>query len=346
MKKDNVVILSLLLVGAVSIAGWHMLNDTRPGSGWYELRPDQSRNPLTDKTAATRIDDIKADESFTQAQKDARIDSVRFSWPRTIGLWIAAFFTLATFSFLYRDNPFYKIAEHAFVGVSAAYWMVVAFWTTVVPNLLGKLFPRWVKFTMVPGQDVDDIVAQLGAKSWFQGWLVDYEAANGDGLTASTLQLMNLPYWVPLVLGVMLLWRLMPSGTWIARWPLAFILGTTAGMRLTGFLESDFIKQIQSTIIPLYVPTYDRETGNLQMGLTFYHSMNNILIVLSVMCGLVYFFFSLEHKGFVGRTARLGIWVLMITFGAGFGYTVMGRIALLVGRFEFLVIDWLRVATE
>jgi hypothetical protein len=224
--------------------------------------------------------------------------------------------------------------------------MVVAFWTTVVPNLLGKLFPRWVKFTMVPGQDVDDIVAQLGAKSWFQGWLVDYEAANGDGLTASTLQLMNLPYWVPLVLGVMLLWRLMPSGTWIARWPLAFILGTTAGMRLTGFLESDFIKQIQSTIIPLYVPTYDPETGNLQMGLTFYHSMNNILIVLSVMCGLVYFFFSLEHKGVVGKTARLGIWVLMITFGAGFGYTVMGRIALLVGRFEFLVIDWLRVATE
>ena len=31
----------------------------------------------------------------------------------------------------------------------------------------------------------------------------------------------------------------------------------------------------------------------------------------------------------------------MITFGAAFGYTVMGRIALLAGRFEFLFDDWL-----
>jgi hypothetical protein len=43
----------------------------------------------------------------------------------------------------------------------------------------------------------------------------------------------------------------------------------------------------------------------------------------------------------VGKVARSGIWMLMITFGAAFGYTVMGRIALLAGRFEFLFDDWL-----
>ena len=31
----------------------------------------------------------------------------------------------------------------------------------------------------------------------------------------------------------------------------------------------------------------------------------------------------------------------MITFGASFGYTVMGRIALLAARIEFLLDDWL-----
>jgi hypothetical protein len=56
---------------------------------------------------------------------------------------------------------------------------------------------------------------------------------------------------------------------------------------------------------------------------------------------LVYFFFSLEHKGVVGKTARVGVWFLMITFGAAFGFTVMGRITLLVGRFDFLFNDWL-----
>ena len=32
---------------------------------------------------------------------------------------------------------------------------------------------------------------------------------------------------------------------------------------------------------------------------------------------------------------------MMITFGAAFGYTVMGRIALLAIRLEFLFDDWL-----
>ena len=43
------------------------------------------------------------------------------SFSAILGAWIAAFLTLGIFSYLYRDNPFYKIAEHVFVGVSAAY---------------------------------------------------------------------------------------------------------------------------------------------------------------------------------------------------------------------------------
>jgi len=48
-----------------------------------------------------------------------------------IGRWVAAILTLCIFSFLYKDNPFYKFAEHLFTGVSAAYWMSVAFWSQV-----------------------------------------------------------------------------------------------------------------------------------------------------------------------------------------------------------------------
>lgn len=343
MKTDNLVIIGLILLAAIGVWAVHQHRGTHIGRGYYELQPSGKRIGLNDEDRDARIKKIENNTELSDAEKQERLSRIHRSIPRTVGVWISAFFTLAMLSFLYRDNPFYKIAEHAFVGVSAGYWMVVAFWTTVVPNLFGKLFAGWMKFSLLPGLDVDDIVAKLAAKSWFQGWLVDYEAANGDGLTASFLQLMNLPYWVPMILGIMLLWRLAPKGNWIARWPLAFILGSTAGIRLTGYLESDFIKQIQSTILPLVDMVYD-EHGKLDFGLTFYNSMNNILIVGGVICGLVYFFFSVEHKGFVGRVSRVGIWVLMITFGAGFGYTVMGRIALLVGRFQFLAIDWLNVA--
>jgi hypothetical protein len=141
---------------------------------------------------------------------------------------------------------------------------------------------------------------------------------------------------VPLTLGIMLLWGLAPRGGWIARWPLAFIIGTFAGLRLIGFLHGDFLAQIRNTILPLTV--FDT-SGTLSLA----ESIRNLIIVAGVLCCLVYFFFSFEHTGAVGRAARVGIWILMITFGAGFGYTVMGRIALLAIRLEFLLDDrlWL-----
>jgi len=74
---------------------------------------------------------------------------------------------------------------------------------------------------------------------------------------------------------------------------------------------------------------------------SFLDSFSNIVIFIGVFCGLIYFFFSKEHKGAFGTASRIGVWILMITFGAGFGYTVMARISLLVGRMQFLLGDWL-----
>jgi len=41
------------------------------------------------------------------------------------GVWLAAFFTLAIYSFLYGDNPAYKFSEHLFVGLGAAHMAVM-----------------------------------------------------------------------------------------------------------------------------------------------------------------------------------------------------------------------------
>lgn len=45
----------------------------------------------------------------------------------TVGTWLAAIFTLFIFSILYKENPFYRIAEHVFVAVTAAHSIVVAY---------------------------------------------------------------------------------------------------------------------------------------------------------------------------------------------------------------------------
>ena len=241
-------------------------------------------------------------QEIAASPANAAIAGTYFSLSRTIGLWVSAVFTLCIFSFLYRDNPFYKFVESVLIGVSAAYWMVIAFWTVVVPNVFGRLAPDVISRWATPG----------------------------------TISNAEMVYWVPLILGVMLLWRLAPKGAWISRWPLAFIIGTTAGFRLIAYLEADFLSQISNTILPLVVLQ-----GEEAKSLDIAASLKNLLIVVGVLSGLAYFFFSVEHKGAMGKVSRVGIWFLMITFGASFGYTVMGRITLLAQRIEFLFDDWL-----
>jgi hypothetical protein len=130
-----------------------------------------------------------------------------------------------------------------------------------------------------------------------------------------------------------MLMRLSNKVGWVSRWPLAFIVGTTAGLNLVRYLRSDFIGQVQNTMIPLIA----FKDGSFSL----LDSFSNIVIFVGVFCGLIYFFFSKEHKGAFGVASRIGVWILMITFGAGFGYTVMARISLLVGRMQFLLGDWL-----
>ena len=227
---------------------------------------------------------------------------VSLSWPRTVGLWIAALCTLGIMSFVLGDNPLYKLMESIFVGVSAAYLMVAGFWDELVQNLFKSIVPDLMRNSFLPGLE--------------EGLESDYT------------------YVAPLVMSVMMLWRLAPRGAWIARWPLAFFIGATAGFRLVSYLEADFVQQINNTIMPLIVYSADE-------SFDVWGSIRNLLIVGGVLLGLVYFFFSVPHRGVVGGLARGGVWLLMITFGASFGYTVMGRIALLADRLQFLFDDWL-----
>jgi len=74
----------------------------------------------------SKVDGQKLWTKYVDAHPRMRNEAdVSFSWPRTVGLWVAALLSLALFSFLYGDNVFYKLAESLFIGVSAAYWMVV-----------------------------------------------------------------------------------------------------------------------------------------------------------------------------------------------------------------------------
>jgi hypothetical protein len=295
MSRESRVSVILLAIGFAALIGRAAF--TTPGMGKEYIRTVQPTAGAAPEVTRASYGEYRRAVAANPAQTE-----YRFSWTRTIGLWAAAFFTLAIFSFLYRDNPFYKLAEAIFVGVAAAYYSVVAFWSVLVPNVLGKVLPSVAK-----------------------GWAM-------PGLSGPEAQ-PNYLYIIPLILGIMLLCRLLPRGGWIARWPMAFIIGAFAGLQMLGFLSGDFLAQIRNTIVPLVVTN--------QAAVDPWHSIQNILIVGGVLCCIAYFFLSFEHRGVMGGSARVGVWFLMITFGASFAYTVMGRIALLAIRIEFLLDDWL-----
>jgi hypothetical protein len=139
----------------------------------------------------------------------------------------------------------------------------------------------------------------------------------------------NFLLLIPLVLGILLFSRFFPRGDWLSRWPIAFSLGVYPALRITGFAQGDLVEQVHGTILPLWVRG---DAGT---------TINNLLLVGGLVTTLIFFFFSKEHKGALGGSAKVGIYFLMISFGASYGYTVMARVSLLIGRVMFLLDNWL-----
>ncbi len=198
-------------------------------------------------------------------------------------VWIAAILSLFIFSFLYKDNPFYKFAEHLLVGVSAGYYLNIYWYNGIYPNIVQHLTKE-------------------------HNWL----------------------YIVPLFLGLLYFAIFIPKFSYFIRWPIAFLLGSASGFAIPAAFQARIMEQAKGTIL---------------LSPSSYHSplafFNAILIFIGVLTVLSYFFFSKEHKGTLKISSKIGIIFLMIGFGASFGYTVMARVSLLIGRLQFLLGTWL-----
>jgi len=206
------------------------------------------------------------------------------SW-EVIGIWVAGLLTLAIYSFLYRDNPVYKIAEHLYVGLSTGYLVVIAIQDALWKDLYVPLFesPQPEYIVIFPG---------------FLGFLVFTHFSK--------------------------------KYSYLSRLSIAFIIGATAGISIPAYIQGYLLKHTSATMIPLL-------DDSVSMGT----HLNNLLILIGVVTVLIYFFFSIKHEGVMKPVSRVGTFYLMLFFGAAFGYTVMGRVSLLIGRMRFLLIDWI-----
>ncbi len=207
-----------------------------------------------------------------------------------LGAWVATGLTLCIFSFLYKDNPLFKLAEHLYVGVSVGYTIVKAY-DTVIVHLIVK-----------------PIVEQ------------------GE-----------IALLIPVAIGMLMLTRYVPKAAWLSRYAFAFIVGVGSGLAIPRTISSFILKQVEDTVRPLLsLAGGDGMTFSMNL-LDPSSSINVIIILIGVISVLFYFFFSIEHSGPGKVVAKTGVMFLMIAFGAAFGYTVMARMSLLIGRLTDLI---------
>jgi len=132
--------------------------------------------------------------------------------------------------------------------------------------------------------------------------------------------------FVPIVIGLLIYTRFLPNKdiSWLARIPLAFWIGSGSAIILVRQFRSNFIVNLTATFVPL-------------------NSLNNIVLVLGVFTVISYFFFTFEQKGPLAISAKVGRYVMMVAFGAAYGNTIMARSAVLIGRMQFLLGNWLGI---
>ncbi|HHW18453.1 MAG TPA: hypothetical protein GXX30_06085 [Firmicutes bacterium] len=192
-------------------------------------------------------------------------------------IWLAAFLQLALFTYLYKENPAFRLAEHAMIGLAAAHSLVMN-WDNYWKSTLSKDIPG--------GQ-------------WY---LI-----------------------IPLLLGLLIYFRYVPSLTWLARIPMSLWVGYGVGYTLA-FSPRPFLNQVIASFMKL-------------------DTADNLVFFVTLVVTLSYFVFTISHEKVraLGAMSKLGRYAIMIALGSAFGNTVQGRVSLLLERFRFFLEDWLHL---
>ena len=229
--------------------------------------------------------------------------------------------TIAIYSFLWRENRFYRFFEHLFIGIGVGLGIVETFKNYMWPNGLKP------------------IAACIHQRASILTYAASSGRAGGLPEQADLVHGAALLLIFPMLFGLLFYTIYSRRHGWMARIAIGFTLGVGGGLAFKGFF-AEYLPQIIKSFKPLLV--WD-QAGDFDL----YESFNNLVFFLTLMCVMSYFFFSVDHKlPVIKQTSVSGRWLMMVSFGAFFGATVMARMALLVERLQFLITDWWPVLAE
>ncbi len=194
-----------------------------------------------------------------------------------IGVWIGVFFTLMVLSFLYKENPFFRVSEYVLIGLAGGYGFAATL----------RVFVNQALNPLILG---------------------------------------DLTFIVPILIGVLAYAQYTKRYSALYRLPLSLGIGYGLGVSIWSVFGTFFVRQVAATMIPLY-------TGD---ALT---TLNNVVLVAGTILSLSYFILHREQKGVWGGFTKTGKYIILATLGAVFGSTVLGRMAIIIQRIQFLAGD-------
>lgn len=279
-----------------------------------------------------------------------------------LGVWVAIALTFMLLSFLYDDNPIYKLAEHIFLGVSIGVATLEAYYGNFRPHLIDKFRQLF---------DWSSLTWNMGAEGDPHTTFSFIAVPTGLHEQAFGTHIHLWLYFIPLVLVILLFSKLDPKRSWLARIPISILVAAYAGVKLTGDANGNLMKQVAQsmpdlrkifaenlhegteTTIKVFRPSegfvpetvVGTCTDTLQSWYNGIWCLSNdgdgifssLVLVIGLICSLIYFYFGSHDRGIIKTAGQVGIWTLMVAFGASFGFTVMGRISLAIGRAEVLL---------
>jgi len=138
-----------------------------------------------------------------------------------------------------------------------------------------------------------------------------------DGITTGDIE--GLAYIIPIILGILLYFQFSSKYRFISRLSIAMMLGVGIALSIRGLLFVNVVGQIKGAMMPLT-------------------SIKNIAYLIGVICVLLYFVYEERASRIAGPLPKVGRYILMLTMGAYFANSIMGRVSIVIGTLNNLLI--------
>jgi len=135
----------------------------------------------------------------------------------------------------------------------------------------------------------------------------------------ATGDISKILYVIPILLGIGLYLQFSKKYRYVSKISIAFMLSVGIALSMRGLLYNNVIGQIKGAIMPL-------------------NTIEGIAYTIGLISVLLYFVYEEKTSRIAGPLPNLGRYVLMITMGAYFANSIMGRLSIVIGTMDGVLV--------